>query len=94
MAIANMKPEKMFVMHNNQYIFPFESTKHKTKCFSIYDKIVLHRLDVEFPVLIKLDKKNLGGGQAVLRFGLAITEDIMNSVFLSGGFGCVRQRSL
>ena len=56
-----MKPEKMFVMHNNQYIIPFESTKHKTKCFSIYDKIVLHRLDVEFPVLIKLDKKNLGG---------------------------------
>ena len=49
---------------------------------------LFYRLDVVFPVLIKLDKKILGG-QAVLRFGLAITEEIMNSVFLSGGFRCV-----
>ena len=78
----------MFALWENQLIFPFDSTKH----YSTYDKIVLCRLDSVFPALIKLDKHFLGGRQSLLRFGLAMTEEIMNNVFLSRGFGYVTDK--
>ena len=93
-SCANMKLECMFQLHDNESIFPFESSKRTTRKYSTYDKIVLCRLDHAFPVIIKLAQNFLGGGQAVLRFGLSMTEEVMNSVFLSGGFACVTDKEL
>ena len=88
----SMKPEHMFQLRDNDSIFPFDSSKRTTKKYSIYDKIVLHRLDNAFPVIIRLAQNFLSGNEAVLRFSLAMTEEVMNSVFLSGGFGCVTDK--
>ena len=84
----------MFQLHDNESIFPFESSKRTTRKYSTYDKIVLCRLDHAFPVIIKLAQNFLGSGQAALRFGLSLIEEVMNSVFLSGDFACVTDKEL
>ena len=88
----SIKPECMFQLRNNESIFPFESSKRTTNKYSTYDKIVLRRLDNAFPVIIRLAQNFLSGNEAVLRFSLAMTKEVMNSVFLSGGFGCITDK--
>ena len=93
LSAVSMSANRQFALRSNESIFLFEScSKKSTTVHTIFDKIVLRNLEQAFPAIIFIDKTLFGPGHAVFRLGLVVSAEIMNEVFLAGGYSCTTNK--